>query len=145
MVTVAATTATNSTANFPTNTHFVDFSVKVPGVQPTEPWAGKNIGIQLLSLATTNNQGGYWDVDNVRLVETVENNLTSPALSTGHFRMTIQSEPGLKFEILASTNVTIPASNWTSLGHVTNFSGTTQYVDSSSVGAQRYYRARLLP
>jgi hypothetical protein len=145
MVTVAATTLTNTTANFPTNTHFVDFTVKVPGVQPTDPWSGKNIGIQLLSLATTNNQGGYWDVDNVRLIETVENELASPALSSGHFHMTVQSEPGLAFQILSSTNVAVPISNWTSLGNVTNFSGTTPFVDSNNPGAQRYYRARLLP
>jgi hypothetical protein len=145
MVTVAATIATNTTANFPTNTHFVDFTVKVPGVQPADPWAGKNIGIQLLSLATTNNRGGYWDVDNVRLVETVENNLASPALSGGHFRMTVQSEPGLKFQILASTNVTVPVSNWTSLGNVTNLSGVTQFVEPGTAGGRHFYRAKLLP
>jgi hypothetical protein len=144
-VTVASTIVTNTTANFPTNTHFVDFTVKVPGVQPTDPWSGKNIGIQLLSLATTNNQGGYWDVDNVRLVETVENELTSPSVTGGHFRMTVQSEPGLAFQILSATNISVSVSNWTSLGNVTNFSGSTPFVDSSIAGARRYYRARLLP
>jgi hypothetical protein len=145
IVTVAATTLTNTTANFPTNTHLVDFTVKVPGVQPTDPWAGKNIGIQLLSLAGFNNMGGYWDVDNVRLVETVENELISPAMSGGQFHMTVQSEPGLAFQILSSTNISVPVSNWPSLGSVTNISGSTPFVDSSSPGARRYYRARLLP
>jgi hypothetical protein len=119
--------------------------VKVPGVQASDVWAGKNIGIQLLSLATTNNQGGYWDVDNVRLVETVENELVNPLLTVGHFQTTVQSEPGLSFQILASTNIALAVSNWTSLGNVTNVSGATPFVDSSTPGSRRYYRARLLP
>ena len=41
MVTVAATTITNTAQLFPTNTHFVDFSVQVPGVLPTDPWANQ--------------------------------------------------------------------------------------------------------
>ena len=41
MVTVAATTITNSAQLFPTNTHLVDFSVYVPGVRATDPWAGQ--------------------------------------------------------------------------------------------------------
>src|SRR3954462_4982812 len=116
VVTVVAATITNTTANFPTNTHFVDFTAKLPGVQASDPWAGKNIGIRLLSLATTNNQGGYWDVDNVRLTETTENELASPVRSSGHFQFLVQSEPGLRFEVLASTNVALAVPSWTSLG-----------------------------
>jgi hypothetical protein len=144
-VTVAATTLTNTTANFPTNTHLVDFQVQVPGVQAGDPWAGKNIGIQLLSTATFINAGGYWDVDNVRLVETVENQLANPAISNGQFQFTARSEPGLRFEILTATNPALPASNWTSLGVITNVTGATPFVDTNAPGAQRYYRARLLP
>ena len=70
MVTVAATTITNSAQLFPTNTHFVDFSVYVPGVRATDPWAGQNIGVQIASTVGFDLMGGYWDVDNVRLTET---------------------------------------------------------------------------
>jgi hypothetical protein len=145
MVTVAATTVTNTTANFPTNTHLVDFQVNVPGVRSSDPWAGKNIGIALRSTATTNNAGGYWDVDNVRLIETVENQLVAPAMTNGHFQLTLQSEPGLVFEILASTNAGLAVSNWTSLGTLTNVTGTTPLVDSSAAGKARFYRARQSP
>src|SRR5262249_18766719 len=44
-ITVAATIVTNTTDNFPTNTHFVDFQVHLPPVHDTDTWAGKNIGI----------------------------------------------------------------------------------------------------
>jgi hypothetical protein len=69
-VMIGSTTVTYSAAAFPTNTplNLVDYQVNVPAVLPGDPWAGQNIGIQLLSttpleLAT----GGNWDFDNVRL------------------------------------------------------------------------------
>ncbi len=71
MVTVAATTITNSTTLFPTNTHLVDFSVQVPTVQPGDAWAGQNIGVQIASTVGFDIAGGYWDVDNARLSEVI--------------------------------------------------------------------------
>jgi hypothetical protein len=68
-VTVAATSITNTPALFPTNTHLTDFQVIVPAVKASDAWAGKNIGIQLESTVGFDLQGGYWDVDNVRLTE----------------------------------------------------------------------------
>ena len=44
-----------------------DFSVTLPAVQSTDQWAGKNISIAIR--ATNSPVGGFWDVDNVRLVE----------------------------------------------------------------------------
>ena len=71
MVTVAARTITNTSALFPDNTHFVDFQLDVPTVQTNDAWANQNLGIQFLCTVDTNTQSGYWDVDNVRLVEGV--------------------------------------------------------------------------
>ncbi len=71
MVTVGATTITNSSTLFPTNTYFTDFQVRIPFVRPTDAWAGKRIGIRIASTVGFDLQGGYWDVDNVRLVESV--------------------------------------------------------------------------
>jgi len=144
-VTVAATTITNTLANFPTNTHLVDFQLRVPGVKATDPWAGQNIGIQLLSTAGFDNLGGYWDVDNVRLAETVAPNLVSPGLVNGQFKFILQGEPGLSFQILATTNSVLAVSNWTSLGTLTNTTGTLPFTDATSNLIQRYYQARQLP
>ena len=145
MVTVAATTITNSTGLFPTNTHFVDFSVQVPGVLPTDPWANQNIGVQIASTVGTNLASGYWDLDNVRLTETVLPHLTNPQVTTNHFSLTVRSEPGLQFEILAYTNLTSPLSNWASLGIVTNVSGTTAFSDPATNLSRRFYTMRQLP
>ncbi len=144
-VTVAATTITNTTATFPTNTHLVDFQVQVPGVKATDPWAGKNIGIQLLSTAGFDNLGGYWDLDQVRLAEIVAPNLLNPGLVDGHFNFTLRSEPGLGFEILATTNSALVISNWTRLGTLTNIDGSVSFVDTAPISSRRFYQARQVP
>jgi hypothetical protein len=145
MITVAATTITNSAHMFPTNTHLVDFSVQVPGVQPTDPWASRNIGVQIASTVGFDKANGYWDVDNVRLTETVLPVLTNPRVTNSQFSLTLRSEPGLQFEILAHTNLSSPLSNWTSLGTLTNVAGSTAFLDPATNLNHRFYRARQLP
>jgi hypothetical protein len=145
---VAMTTVTNTPANFPTGTHFVDFHVQVPGVQPTDPWAGKNIGIQMLATPDFNDAaqwGGYWDVDNVRLIETTALSLVNPALTNGQLGFTVQSEPGVVFQILATTNLSLAATNWTRVATFTNSTGSLPYVDQSAVLGQRFYTTQPLP
>ena len=144
IVTMAATTVTNSAQLFPTNTHFVDFSVQVPGVLPTDPWANQKIGVQIASTVGTNLAGGYWDIDNVRLTETVLPALSNPQVTNTQFSFTLHSEPGLRFEMLAHTNLSAPLSNWTSLGTVTNTTGTTNFLDPAANLDRRFYRARQL-
>ena len=47
-------------------TQLQDFSLELPAVQPGDAWAGMNIGI---ALRAAGQPGGFWDLDNVRLVE----------------------------------------------------------------------------
>ena len=144
VVTVAATTITNSAQLFPTNTHFVDFSVQVPGVLPTDPWANQKIGVQIASTVGTNLAGGYWDIDNVRLTETVLPALSNPQVASHQFSFTLQSLPGLRCDILAHTNLASPLANWTNLCTVTNTTGTTNFLDPAAILDHRFYRARQL-
>jgi hypothetical protein len=145
IVNVAATNIAYTPDLFPSHYHLVDFQVLLPTVRASDQWAGRHIGVQLLSSITdTNLAGGYWDLDNVRLVSTVTPALVGPAYTNGHFSFTLQSEPGLPFEILASTNVALPLSNWTSVGTLTNVTGTTAFTDSASNLGRRFYRARQL-
>ena len=60
-IVTAQVQATDITANI-----MKDFFVSLPAVQATDPWAGQPIGIDLRASGTA---GGYWDLDNVRLVE----------------------------------------------------------------------------
>jgi hypothetical protein len=144
-VTVAATTITNTPAVFTTNTILVDFQVNVPVVKPEDPWAGKKIGIQFLSTVSPEMEGGYWDLDNVRLVSTQAPIFLNPTRSNGEFHCNIQSEPGLRFEIFAGQDLLAAPENWTSLGIITNSTGTIPFVDSTPGFAQRYYQARQVP
>jgi hypothetical protein len=144
-VTVASTSITNNALNFPTNTHLVDYQLQVPGVQSSDPWADKNIGIQVLSSITdTNLVGGYWDLDHVRLTETIAPVLGDLRLAQNRFKFTLLSEPGWQFDIEASTNFTAGTSDWTSIGTFTNTTGADSFTDTASNLERRYYRARRL-
>ena len=144
-VTVATTTITNSPLVFSNSTHLLDFSVAVPTVRAGDAWAGQHIGILLLSTVTTNLVGGYWDLDNIRLTSTLAPTLLNPTRTSNQFQFTVQSEPGMILEILATTNATLPALNWTSLGTLTNTTGTIPFIDTSANFDQRFYQARQLP
>lgn len=69
-VTLASTSVSYSASTFPNATHLIDYSLIVPAIQPTDPAAGKNIGVQLTSTFGTG--AGYWDVDNVRVAAVPE-------------------------------------------------------------------------
>ena len=147
-VTVAATSITNSWALFSTSSNaplFIDFHVQVPTVKSTDPWAGQHIGVQFLAPAVSPNLlGGYWDLDNVRLVSSVPTALLAPAWTNGQFAFTLQSEPGLSFEILATTNLALPAANWTNLGTLSNPTGSTNFLDRAANFSRRFYQAHQL-
>ena len=145
MVPVAATTVTYDTNVFNNPTSLIDFSATVAEVKASDPWAGKNIGIQFQSTVSPQFIGGVWDLDNVRLVETVATKLNSAVRTGGQMSFNLQSEPGLSFEILAGTNVTQSVATWTSLANITNVTGSAPFTDSASGLDQRFYRAHLLP
>ena len=142
MAMVASTAVTHSAETFPNNTHLVDFQVHLPTVGASDPWAGQHIGIQLLSTTAFELAGGYWDLDNVRLVKTLAPTLLNSAVTTNGFTFTVQSEPGRPFTIFTTTNLMTIASNWTSLGTFTNVTGSTIFSDSITTLGQRYYRAQ---
>jgi hypothetical protein len=145
-VIVAATTVTNNSSSFPTNTHFVNYQVQVPGVKATDLWAGKNIGIQLLSTVdpVSGLAGGYWDVDNVHLVETVAPAFTNCGMTNGHFTANLLSEPGARFELQAASPLTAGTNMWSSLENLTNVTGVATFTDTNATLSGRFYRARQL-
>jgi hypothetical protein len=145
MVMVATTPITNVSTVFSNNTHFVDCTVDTPTVKTTDPWAGQHVGIQMISTIVDTNQGGYWDLDNVRLSSILEPVLSNPVLTNGQFQFTLQSEPGLRVEIVSTANVTQPVSGWTSLGIMTNLTGTISFADPATNSGARFYGARRLP
>ena len=144
-VTVASTNIAYAPEVFTNTTYFVDFAVTVPAVKLGDAWAGKNIGVVLVSTVDPALAGGYWDLDNIRLTAIREPVLIDPAFSHNQFAFTLQSEPGLHFDILASTNLALPVSGWTSLGTVTNATGKVLFVDTHANAGGCYYQARQTP
>ena len=144
-VTVASTTITNSAELFTSNTNLVDFTVTVPTVMPSDLWAGQNMGVLILSTVSSNLQGGYWDLDNVRLSSILAPTLSNPVYTNHQFQFVVQSEAGMPLEIVGCTNAALPLTSWTSLGVLTNVTGSIPFIDTSPNFDQRFYRARLLP
>lgn len=109
---VVTFTVTNSEALFPTRNRFVTFSAKSPVLGDGDPAVGEQIGVRVLSTATAGNQGGYWDVDHVR-VEVLDT--PSPRLATvvegGEMRVTWASEPGWRYRLRRSSDLV----NWVEL------------------------------
>ena len=71
--------------------------------------------------------------------------LTNPArLGNGAFQFGFTNIPGATFSAWSTTNLTVPFSNWTSMGVVTQFSsGQYQFTDLQATNSpQRYYRIR---
>ena len=65
-------------------------------------------------------------------------------LSSGAFQIGFSNAPGANFTALATTNLSLPFSNWTTLGSVTQISsGQYQFTDSQATNKpQRFYRVR---
>jgi hypothetical protein len=125
-IAVATTVVTNSSTVFSNGNHFLDFEVNLPTVKADDVWAEQQIGVQFLSTVSPELAGGYWDLDHVRLTSILAPTFVNPSHTNGQFQFTIQSEPGLTFEMFART-------------------GTIPFIDTSVNFDQRFYQARQLP
>jgi hypothetical protein len=144
-VSVATTSIRNTPDNFPDTTNFVDFRVEIPTVRRGDAWAGQHIGIRLLSTVSAALEGGYWDLDNVRLAEYGEAFWTTATWSNGVFSANLLSKPGLRFEIFSSEDPGLPISGWLSRGYLTNTEGSATFIDAAATPTQLFYQARQLP
>ena len=142
-VPVASNDLVYTPQQFPTRTHFLDCSVEVPSVRPGDPWAGRHIGIKMVSTATLDNEGGYWDVDNVRLVATTEAILLNPAQTNSGFAFTLLSEAGAAYAIqIANALTNSGPSGWSTAATITNTTGDFRFVDTATNAGVRFYRAQ---
>lgn len=144
-VVVAATNVIYSATHFTSRTQLVYFTVATPVVKETDPWAGQHIGIRFLSTVSPELAGGFWDLDDVRLSSTASPRLTDPFMVNGQFQFTLHGEPGFQIEVLAHHDPAQPIDNWTSIGLLTNHTGTVPFVDTNANFNQRCYRARQMP
>lgn len=118
-VTVARSTVVHSEDKFPSTNHLVDCLLSMPVVKPTDAWAGQYIGIQILSTVTTELQGGYWDLDNVRLTSAAEPALQNTPSGTD-VRVAWLAAPGHQYQLQFSPNL----QSWADYGTPVTGSGT---------------------
>ncbi len=100
---IASTTITNSSELFPDRNHLVDFSVEMPSVKPSDPWANQTMGIELRSTVTDELKGGYWVFDNFRLQATEDVPLELLAKPTNTtLEIFWQSSPKRRYQVQIS-------------------------------------------
>jgi uncharacterized protein YlxP (DUF503 family) len=107
-----------------------DFSVSLPTVGPDDAWAGKSIGIAIRAAGMP---GGFWDLDNVRLTESlpvstpIENaSFESPVVDPNGFGAVpfVESWTEIDLDPMASTNTGVFANTAAdSPDHVANADG----------------------
>ncbi len=70
--------------------------------------------------------------------------LNTATLTNGHFLLAFTNTPGFGFTVLASTSASLPVTNWTELGGVTEVSsGQFQFTDAqTTTNLMRFYRVR---
>lgn len=144
VINVASTTVTHSSALFPSRTNVVDVQLVMPIVKLSDPWAGQRMGISFASTVSAELEGGYWDLDNVRLISVQDPTLANPTMRNDGFEITLLSEPGLEFDLLASDDLSLPIDQWAIIDTRTNDTGTATFTDET-VGIQRFYELRQVP
>jgi hypothetical protein len=143
LVTVVSNTIAHSIATFPDHIQFRDFTVESTVVTGSDPWAGKHLGIRLLSTTTHDLLGGYWDLDNVRL--TVRQHL-GPTITlsptANGYQLSWPVTPGCVYQPQTSKDLT----SWSDLGPSLSPQGGIAEVLISEPDAQHaFYRVLVLP
>jgi hypothetical protein len=144
LVVIAATTVTNVAGLFGNPKVLLDYSVPTPVVAVDDPWAGRAIGIRFVSTVSFELQGGYWDLDNVRLTALPSRPLTlrNPRVADGHFTVSVEGDPGGNVELLATSDPGLPAADWLRVGFVEDFGGEATLTVPLTPGSMACFLAR---
>ena len=70
--------------------------------------------------------------------------LVDAELLDGEIRFTLEGEPGLQFDLLASADPGVPIEEWARLTTLTNVTGRVTYSEPATNPGGRFYRARQL-
>ena len=142
LVTVVSNVISHSMDVFPDHVHFQDFTVESPVVTVDDPWAGKHLGIRLLSTTTHDLLGGYWDLDNVRLTirQHLGPTITLSPTANG-YQLSWSATSGCVYQPQTSKDLTL----WSNLGPTLSPQGGIAEVLISEPDTQRaFYRVLVL-
>ncbi len=143
-VNVATATITNSLSAFPNTTHLVDFQVSTPVVQATDAWAGRPLGIQLLSTVAPTLAGGYWDLDNVRLEASAAPNTNQLKYAVAGTNLILSwfGATNYQYQLESTTNF----DGWSNVGPTTIGTGTEMAQTNSLAGSDNaFFRLKMIP
>jgi hypothetical protein len=113
VVTVARREIIFTREQFPTRTEFTEIRLLTPTVKAGDAWAGKAVGIRFISTVRPELQGGYWDLDQVRLTAVGETPSTVRAETTdGGIRLAWPSQAGVRYMVESSPDF----SGWSQVG-----------------------------
>jgi hypothetical protein len=105
-ISVAATNVVYSKAEFPTKTHLSEIMLRTPVVAPNDAWQGRHVGVRFLSTVSAELQGGYWDLDHVRLTAVGAPTLRlSVAPVPEGLRLTWPTQPGTSYQLRRSADL----------------------------------------
>ena len=143
LVTVASNVISHSVNVFPDHVHFQDFAVETRVVEAGDAWAGKHLGIRLLSTTTHDLLGGYWDLDNVRLTirQHLGPTITLEPTNNG-YQLSWPVTPGCVYQPQISKDL----KSWSNVGPSLTPTGDVGGVFISEPDPQRaFYRVLVLP
>lgn len=110
---VAATNVVFSKEQFPTRTHLTEVVLRTPVIAANDAGEGRHIGVRFLSTVSAELQGGYWDLDNVRLTALAVPTLRlSVAPAAGGLRLTWPTSAGKRYQLNRSADLKV----WLPLG-----------------------------
>lgn len=106
-VTVARREVVFSRETFPTRTEFTEIRLSTPTVKAGDPWADHAIGIRFISTVRPELQGGYWDLDRIRLTAVGETPFGVRAeIKEGGIHLAWPSQTGVRYQVEASPDFT---------------------------------------
>lgn len=127
---------------FPTRTEFTEVRLETPVVQASDLWAGRPIGIRFLSTVSPELQGGYWDLDRVRLTAVGQTPFVLQAESTDSgVRLTWRSQTGLRYQVESSPDFAA----WSATGTELEGNGSELGATLPLTGDVRFFRVVTLP
>jgi hypothetical protein len=136
-VVVGGLTITNSAGAFPSRNRLTTYERTLPAVKAGDPWVGESIGVQVVSRATQANQGGYWDIDRIR-VEALAPHVPELGVERvdGEIRLKWASVSGWRYQVREAQEL----GTWSALGGARIGDGNELSVQLPvGDGGQRFY------
>ncbi len=137
VLTVARQEITFTREKFPTRTEFTEVRLSTSVVKAGDPWAGRPVGIRFTSTVPPELQGGYWDLDRVRLTAVGETQFTVRAESIdGGIRLAWPSQTGVRYQVESSSDF----SAWSQTGTAMDGNGSELNLKLPPGDGARFFR-----